>query len=82
MRKLQLYSAKWCTACAGVKNIIEGLESIEVELIDVEQQTEKAISLGIRNIPVLRLVENEEEIGRLVGNKSKTEIEELIKRVN
>lgn len=82
MKKIELYSAKWCSACHNVKPIIESLEEVEVEIIDVEQQTEKAVSLNIRNIPVIRLVENDIEIGRLVGNKTRIEIEELIKGVN
>jgi len=77
--KIEMYTADWCSACKTVKPIVISLENIEKEIIDVEQHTEKAISLGIRNIPVLRFLDDEDvEIGRLVGNKPKQEIEEFI----
>jgi thioredoxin-like negative regulator of GroEL len=77
-RKIEYYGASWCTACKFVKPIVESLEGIAVEIVDVEQQMDRAAKLGIRNLPTLILLENGEEIKRLSGNKSKKEIEELL----
>ena len=75
MKKVELYSASWCQSCEVVKPIVESLENVEVEIIDVEKETDRAISLGIRNIPVLRFLNKDgSEKHRLVGNRTKEEI--------
>jgi thioredoxin-like negative regulator of GroEL len=75
MKKVELYSASWCSSCEVVKPIVEKLENVEVEIIDVEKETDRAVSLGIRNIPVIRLLdENGEQVHRFVGKVSKEEI--------
>lgn len=75
MKKVELYTSNWCTACVSVKPIVQSLENVEVEIIDVEKETDRAVSLGIRNIPVLRVLdENGEQVHRFVGKVSKEEI--------
>ena len=78
MKKVELYSASWCSSCEVVKPIVEKLENVEVEIIDVEKETERAVSLSIRNIPVVRVLDEEgNQLGRLVGKITKQQIEEL-----
>ena len=78
MKKVELYSASWCSSCEVVKPIVEKLENVEVEIIDVEKQTERAVSLSIRSIPVVRVLDEEgNQLGRLVGKITKQQIEEL-----
>ena len=78
MKKVELYSASWCSSCEVVKPIVEKLETVEVEIIDVEKQTERAVSLSIRSIPVVRVLDEEgNQLGRLVGKITKQQIEEL-----
>ena len=75
MKKVELYSASWCSSCDVVKPIVEKLENVEVEIIDVEKETDRAVSLGIRNIPIVRVLdESGEEVHRFVGKVSKEEI--------
>lgn len=70
MKKIELYSADWCSACKLVYPIVQNLENVEVEIIDVEKETDRAVSLGIRNIPALRILdENGEQIQRFVGKE-------------
>ena len=78
MEKIELYSASWCSSCEVVKPIIEKLENVEVEIIDVEKETERAVSLSIRSIPVVRVLDEDgNQLGRLVGKITKQQIEEL-----
>ena len=78
MIKIELYTANWCSTCGNVKPIIQSLENVEVEIIDVEKETDRAVSLGIRNIPVVRVLDEEgNQLGRLVGKITKQQIEEL-----
>ena len=46
MKKVELYSASWCSSCEVVKPIVEKLENVEVEIVDVEKETERAVSLA------------------------------------
>ena len=78
MKKVELYSASWCSSCEVVKPIVQSLENVEVEIIDVEKETERAVSLSIRSIPVVRVLDEEgNQLGRLVGKITKQQIEEL-----
>lgn len=78
MKKVELYSASWCSSCEVVKPIIEKLENVEVEIIDVEKETDRAVSLSIRSIPVVRVLDEDgNQLGRLVGKITKQQIEEL-----
>lgn len=78
MKKVELYSASWCSSCEVVKPIVEKLENVEVEIVDVEKETERAVSLSIRSIPVVRVLDEEgNQLGRLVGKITKQQIEEL-----
>ncbi len=78
MKKVELYSASWCSSCEVVKPIVEKLENVELEIIDVEKETERAVSLSIRSIPVVRVLDEEgNQLGRLVGKITKQQIEEL-----
>lgn len=79
MKKVELYSADWCSACKVVKPIVQSLENVEKEIIDVEKETERAVSLGIRSIPVVRILnEQGDEIYKVVGKTTKEDLERLI----
>ena len=73
---IELYTADWCPSCRTIKPLLEGLEVTE---INVDKETEKAISLGIRNIPVLRFLKDGMETGRIVGITTRDKIEEQLK---
>lgn len=78
MKKVEYFGAKWCESCKTVLPIVEKLENVEVEIIDVEKETERAVSLSIRSIPVVRVLDEEgNQLGRLVGKITKQQIEEL-----
>ena len=78
MKKIEYFGAKWCESCKTVLPIVEKLENVEVEIIDVEKETERAVSLSIRSIPVIMVLDEEgNQLGRLVGKITKQQIEEL-----
>lgn len=79
MKKLELYTSNWCSTCKVVKPTVESLEDVEKEIIDVEKETDRAVSLGIRSIPVVRILnEQGDELHRLVGKITKEELQRLI----
>jgi thioredoxin 1 len=47
--------------------------TIPVQKINVDEQSEIAIQYNVRNIPTVVLLENGQEVKRLVGAKSESE---------
>jgi len=81
MKKILYFSAAWCGPCKMLGPIMESLSGqINYEKIDVDNNQDLSIQYGVRNIPTLVLVENEEAVGRLVGVQSKEAILEFYNR--
>ena len=79
MKKVEYFGAEWCSACKVVKPIVESLENVGKEIIDVEKETDRAVSLGIRSIPVVRILnEQGDELHRVVGKTTKEDLQRLI----
>ena len=79
--RLLKFEASWCGPC---KNLTKTMESIDfpypVEVIDVDQNTDAAVEYGIRSVPHLILLdENNNIVRRIGGNVTKeTLIEQFI----
>ena len=75
MKKILYFSAGWCSPCRTLGPIMESLSGqINYQKIDVDNNQDLSIKYGVRNVPTLVLVENEEAVGRLVGVRSKEAI--------
>jgi thioredoxin-like negative regulator of GroEL len=80
--KLIRYGASWCQPCSALKMTLSGIEHPLVktmEEIDIDSNVQAAISMNIRSVPVLVLL-NEEgyELRRLNGAQSKEKIMEFL----
>jgi len=51
---------------------------VPIEVIDIDNSPEKATEFKVRGVPTLVLVEGEQEKKRLVGNKTKQELEAFV----
>lgn len=81
MKKILYFSAAWCGPCKMLGPIMESLAGqINYEKIDVDNNQDLSIQYGVRNIPTLVLVENNEAVGRLVGLQTKEAILEFYNR--
>lgn len=79
--KLLKFEASWCAPCKSLSKTMETiLFPYPVEVIDIDQNSDAAMEYGIRSVPHLILLdENNNIIKRVGGNVSKeTLIEELI----
>ena len=75
MRKILYFTATWCGPCKALGPIMDSLQGqINFDKIDVDSNTDLSAQYGVRGVPSLVLLENEEEIGRLVGVQSKESI--------
>ena len=82
MQKVIRFTAKWCGPCKQLAPIMKQLEEenkdVEFETIDLDNDKELASEYGVKSIPTLIFLKDGKEVDRLVGGKSKSEIEERI----
>ena len=85
--KVLKFNAIWCSACLVMKKIFKHVENMHPELefitydYDNDEDMVEKYNIGT-TIPVLVFVdENEQEVGRIVGEKSYDEIEEYIEKL-
>ena len=86
--KVLRFSAIWCSACLVMKKIFKHVENMHPELkfinydYDMDEDLVEKYNIGT-TIPVLIFLdENEQEITRIVGEKSYEEIEEIIASIS
>jgi thioredoxin 1 len=80
MKKIIRFTASWCQPCKMLASIIEEIDTnIPIEVVDIDVHQDVAIEFGIRGVPTLvKIDENGNVIGRLVGLNTKNLIEEFI----
>lgn len=79
MRKIKRFTASWCGPCKMLEKTLREINlGVEVEVIDIDNSPDVATQYKIRGVPTLVLVENEVEIKRLIGNKTKPELEAFV----
>lgn len=86
--KILKFNAIWCSGCLVMKKTMKEIEEmypdIKIESYDYDIDTEMVNQWEIGEIiPVLIFVdENEKEISRLIGEKTKKEIIKEIERIS
>jgi thioredoxin 1 len=79
MRKVIKFSASWCGPCKMLTKTLQNIiTEVEIEEIDVDQSRELAQQYRVRGVPTLVMVEDDTELKRIVGVKSKEELENWI----
>ena len=77
------FYADWCGPCQKLSPIVDKFaeehSEIKVVRIDIDAQEELADRYNIRSIPTLVVIENGEEINRVIGLVSEEKIIELCK---
>jgi thioredoxin 1 len=75
MKQLFYFSAEWCQPCKTLGPIMEQVASqIPVQKVNVDYEPDVITKFGVRNIPTVILVENEQEVRRFTGAKSYNDI--------
>ena len=77
------FYADWCGPCQKLSPIVDKFakehSEIKVVRIDIDAQEDLADRYNIRSIPTLVVIENGEEINRVIGLVSEEKIIELCK---
>ena len=75
MKKILYFTAAWCAPCKALSPIMDSLQGqINFDKIDVDTNTNLSAQYGVRGVPSLVLVEDGNEVGRLVGAQTKETI--------
>ena len=79
--------ASFCGPCKLLKPIFEKVSSenttgVQMYTMDVENNREFAVSLGIRSVPTIKSFKDGEEVMNKVGLMNEGEINNLIKLIN
>ena len=79
MKKVVRFTASLCGPCKMLAKTLEEVDSkLPIEVVDIDVHPEIAAEFGIRSVPTLVIVEDNIPSKRIVGNKTKQELEAFI----
>ena len=79
MKRILRFTASWCGPCKSMAMNLETANlGFPIEVVDIDAHPEVAAEYGIRSVPTLVMMEDNVTTKRLVGNKTKQEIEAFI----
>jgi thioredoxin 1 len=77
------FSAEYCIPCRKVAEIVSGISGERPDLlvgtVDLEEQPELAVRLGVMSIPAVVAMRRGEIVGAIEGLCSKEQVEGLLK---
>jgi thioredoxin 1 len=76
MKQLWYFSAPWCGPCKMFGPTMDRVASqgIPVKKVNIDYEPDASTKFGIRSVPTVILVENEQEVSRFVGAKSEQQV--------
>ena len=80
--KILDFKAQWCRPCVAMTPILDEIEKetgVEIQRIDVDDEEDMVIAYGIRNIPTLIFLKDNQIVDKVSGTISK---EALINKIN
>ena len=80
MKKILRLTASWCMPCQTMAKQLEVLQTgLPIEVIDIDVYPDIAIEYGIRSVPTLVMVEeNNTVLKRITGVKTPLELKEWV----
>ncbi len=80
MKSVKYFSAAWCGPCQTFKPTMKELasEGYNIEFVDVDEQGDLAIEFNIRSVPTTVIMENGQEVERLIGAQTKRRMVEVL----
>jgi thioredoxin 1 len=80
MKHVFYFTADWCGPCKKVRPIVQELiqDGYSFQVIDADTESELVKKFKIRSIPTFILFDNQVEVNRFSGAKTKQELESFI----
>jgi len=80
MKTVFYFTADWCGPCKKTRPIVEDLkkEGFQFQIIDADYEQLLVKRFQVKSIPTFILIENEKEIDRMTGAKTRKELEDFI----
>lgn len=82
MKKVVMFSAAWCQPCKQAKPkfqlLAESARDMEFEIIDIDENRDMAQDFNITGVPTFMLIEDNEEVQRLVGAQNVARVKEFL----
>lgn len=74
MKQYLYFSAPWCGPCRMLGPVMQRVNNtIPVQKVNIEEQSDLAQQYNVRNIPTVVLLENGQEVKRIIGAKREAE---------
>lgn len=82
MKTIFYFTADWCQPCKRTRPIVEDLNRERIDakfqFIDVDSEFQLAQKFNVTSVPTFILFENEQEKNRIIGGKTRQELESFI----
>lgn len=80
MKTVFYFTADWCAPCKRVKPIVEDMkkDGYQFQMIDVDYESDLVKKFEIKSVPTFILIKDSQEINRIVGGKTREELESFI----
>jgi thioredoxin-like negative regulator of GroEL len=80
MKNVFYFTAEWCGPCKKTRPIVEEMkrEGFEFQIIDADYEQLLVKRFEIKSVPTFILFENEKEVNRMTGAKTREELQTFI----
>lgn len=78
MKHVLYFTAEWCKPCEKVRPVVDQLNRDQITarffVIDADSEIEMVQDFEVRSIPAFILIEDNKEVGRISGAKTREEL--------